>query len=881
MGARDGQHETYSRDISKIKTCNDQSSSLDNDYGTLREVENGRRGNNNYDPSIGQKDGEMDIYSFSFLNHSGSFCFPFEGSQVSVAAPTTGLFIPANGMKVVNRNQPDLLLELVDENGILYKFEVKDVDDNKGYKEYYLTQVVSADKSETIDFTYDVISATSIYIPRPYINYKGILTTTTPIASDAGSITQNSFTDNGGGIYYQNLRPPRLTRIDFTDGYITFDYTEVNNVKTWDLYKINIYNNVQSSPLQTISLTKGQFSNGEKRLDKVIFGDPQGQSYDYQFGYNGDPGDIHAPGGIMKGIDYWGYFNGSSVPDGRCYMPSFDNMSSLMPKGTDRAANDYYMQRGILNKITYPTKGYSEFVYEAHRARFSLGTELTTFGGLRIREIRSFLPDGSLTEKKWYVYGEDESGIGIANKYPDISDFTVESRILITHARVINNDVLDPHLCQMRTIKSYSSFPKINYFLSGSSVVYSQVTEYTGSEIKVNGKITNVDNGRTIYRYEVFPDEKIPQYGDTYRWNSPDAYLRTYSWKTGNLLSKEVYRKDENSYKKVYSLENIYKNINEFEFRNVRVLPCVEFEYNWEGSANYTKPDIKSGFCSYQNYRNYFGGSSPSLCPYDYFNYYTTTGLRVLESTQEVTDGIATYTTYDSYNKNGLPTSISRTASTGDVATTKLSYPTEFSFAPYNYMQESNILTPVIEKRTYKNNELLKREITEYKSWHSLFYAPLNYKEGYREESPEIRLTYSYDTKANIQEIVKDGETKNVYLWGYNQTYPVARLDNSTYETVTANNTLMSYINQLENYSNFENATDRANLKKLNTNIRNNIPTGSLITTYTYKPLVGITSETDVNGTTTYYEYDDLGRLKYIKDNEENILKKYEYHYKK
>ncbi|MEM0942133.1 MAG: hypothetical protein AAGI25_20430 [Bacteroidota bacterium] len=51
------------------------------------------------------------------------------------------------------------------------------------------------------------------------------------------------------------------------------------------------------------------------------------------------------------------------------------------------------------------------------------------------------------------------------------------------------------------------------------------------------------------------------------------------------------------------------------------------------------------------------------------------------------------------------------------------------------------------------------------------------------------------------------------------------------------------------------------------------------VSTYTYKPLVGITSETDENGVTTYYEYDNLNRLEYIKDHELNILNKNEYSY--
>lgn len=56
-------------------------------------------------------------------------------------------------------------------------------------------------------------------------------------------------------------------------------------------------------------------------------------------------------------------------------------------------------------------------------------------------------------------------------------------------------------------------------------------------------------------------------------------------------------------------------------------------------------------------------------------------------------------------------------------------------------------------------------------------------------------------------------------------------------------------------------------------------PSGAQMTTYTYEPLIGITSITDVNNITTYYEYDALGRLKFIKDFNQNIVKMIEYNY--
>ena len=51
------------------------------------------------------------------------------------------------------------------------------------------------------------------------------------------------------------------------------------------------------------------------------------------------------------------------------------------------------------------------------------------------------------------------------------------------------------------------------------------------------------------------------------------------------------------------------------------------------------------------------------------------------------------------------------------------------------------------------------------------------------------------------------------------------------------------------------------------------------MSTYTYKPGVGVSSITDPNGQTIYYEYDDFGRLLIVRDDNKNILQQYEYKY--
>ena len=58
-------------------------------------------------------------------------------------------------------------------------------------------------------------------------------------------------------------------------------------------------------------------------------------------------------------------------------------------------------------------------------------------------------------------------------------------------------------------------------------------------------------------------------------------------------------------------------------------------------------------------------------------------------------------------------------------------------------------------------------------------------------------------------------------------------------------------------------------------------PQGAQMTTYTYDPLIGLTSQCDANNLITYYEYDGFGRLKTVRDENKNIIKTLDYQYQK
>lgn len=104
-------------------------------------------------------------------------------------------------------------------------------------------------------------------------------------------------------------------------------------------------------------------------------------------------------------------------------------------------------------------------------------------------------------------------------------------------------------------------------------------------------------------------------------------------------------------------------------------------------------------------------------------------------------------------------------------------------------------------------------------------------------------------------------------MWGYSYQYPVAEIKNASWEQVE------SIIGDAEAFAAAE-IPDEMLLARL----RTELPSAQ-VTVYTYEPLVGITSSTDPRGHTTYYEYDDAGRLVRVKEGEKTTTL-YKYHYR-
>ncbi|WP_121326554.1 MULTISPECIES: DUF5977 domain-containing protein [unclassified Flavobacterium] len=411
----------------------------------------------------------------------------------------------------------------------------------------------------------------------------------------------------------------------------------------------------------------------------------------------------------------------------------------------------------------------------------------------------------------------------------------------------------------------------------GNALGYSVVTE-------INGEAGN-NIGKTEYNFTMPEDS-----GDFYKF--PYHSPTDNEWLRGMPLSIKYYSNNAGSYSLVKEVKNKYIYGD--------VMTDVRYMAEMLDSEDYLLHRRKYIFpLAIFTASTSSGGSVNYDSPNSYNKYYTMGGTVDLFSTEE-TEFLKNAKEYKkstkyfyNYNSNYELKSSQTQTSSQETLETKYFYAPDPEMAGEPFRSDliaKNMIGIPLDTQTFNIQGTENVKLSEQKTVYDNSAATSNLllpKYIYSNKgTDDISITKDekiafdkYDDRGNVLQYTPKGGVPVSIIWGYNKTQPIAKIENITYDKI------VNSVDDLQKKSNADidngiatistEQVLRESLKKL----RKDFP-DYMITTYTYDPSMGVTSITDPKEKTIYYEYDSFGRLKFVKNNEFNVLEKYCYNYK-
>lgn len=815
-----------------------------------------------------REDSEYDIFSYSLPDLSGDFVL-YDSHPYSLSL---------NYIKIDMGGGQAMEFTITSENGTKYIFRDYETSsihtpNYNGYNTktaWHLNEIRSSDDKHVIKFIYE--------------NVRLLNTGNTPQCTLENErlyvkdMANGSFTSGVIGMTQESkfdymllsFTSKRLKEIDFGTGKVIFDIENVGGKINKMSIKDAVGKIVKSYDFSYSFLDKTMINN--YKLDKLISNANSANSEVHDFEYYPTSASYDE-----RQCDYWGYINRGSFSS-IYFIPAFDILINGVKKtaghyGIDRSPDAKYAQSGVLKKITYPTGGSTEYIYEGNKYVAS-GGYLKDGPGLRIKQIKKTNNSHQSTFQT-FDYSE---GMGSLLLVPDMRDFGFES-ICLDVKGTITYPSDSRYYGHYRQRVFPSSIPSDVSFYGNQPIYYRTIVEYKGDQINNTGKIEynysdpNHDSYLSNIPWPYYPSS-YPQY---YPANMPksfetDIYSRSYKyiyqfgsfWKNSNLTYKKEYSNTGSDYVLMKSTSYNYKEIIGTPLKGLKIFKYLQVANDYSQSVEeFLAKD--------------FG--MPVLL---FTTYYITRGRQLLSSIEETEyrgetvneNNVKIETNHRfTYNSKHLLSEESIDNSSGITRIKRIKYyfDDEYQELPiYEKMKARNMLNIPIQEIIEQNG---KRNsiITVYDDYNGII-KPSHTITQKNEDNAEVRIqVLKYDEFGNPIYVTKDEVTKIVYIWGYGGQYPVAMIINASYDEVK--NALGCTPESLSNSLTFD--------SRIN-NLRTYIGLShSQIFTYKYKPLVGLIEMINERGISIYYDYDSFGRLtrKYFKNNNKaEDIEYYEYH---
>ncbi len=512
-------------------------------------------------------------------------------------------------------------------------------------------------------------------------------------------------------------------------------------------------------------------------------------------------------------------------------------------------------------------------------------------GGVRVKSMLEYDHTGSDPIKKKYFEYNDEEGFsnGVL-----LEQGITSKRYAIEYT--CNTGVQPPIYTFVfyRASFTYKTFNPVN-LNQGVPVYYTKVKEYENRAVEIiagfeplhpfEENAVNYDGTKIITILEDTYATKIYHYQDGYKnthFQTPRYfYSSDYPFipngvdlSMGRVLKEEFYGYSDDSYKATETeidykqFRHILDNIDDQNDANPLHPTSLKIGYKIKREGILVTPidtehlDLLFKFKTYKEWDQWFLPSSISKT--------------------ENLDGESINTTetmrYDSHDQLSEKTI---TKSNGKTYSIAYDYCYDIDEEVYNEMESYNSINTPVKTTTTVDDKIIETTKTEYLHLEDQLFRPEKQLFSSDNNALEERLIYhSYDAYGNPLEVSKPDGSHTMYIWGYNGQYPIAKIENASYEGISTS--ASAIITSIQTASNTEDSESEENdLRALFDDLRDDgYFQNAMITSYTYDPLIGVTSITDPKGYTTYFEYDEFQRLKAVKDAEGHLLSTNAYNYK-